>query len=68
MSAVAPANVRRMLRLPAVSERIQLSKSTIKRLIDRREFPLPVCLSPATRAWFEDEIDNWLRQREQARG
>lgn len=68
MSAVAPANVRRMLRLPDVAERISLSKSTIKRLIDRGEFPRPVCLSPATRAFFEDEVDNWLRQREQARG
>lgn len=57
-----------MLRFRELRQRVPLSISTIKRLINTGDFPKPVRLSPSTACFFEDEVDRWLQQRAEARG
>ena len=59
---------KRILRLPAVLERIQLSKSTVYAMLKRGDFPQPIALGPRARAWRTEDIENWLNSREQAAG
>ena len=51
---------RRTLRIRHVAEKTGLAESSIWRLAQRGQFPLPVKLSPGCTAWFEHEIDEWL--------
>jgi prophage regulatory protein len=55
---------RRMLRFPALRERVPLSRSTIWRLIQKGEFPAAIRLTGGHAVgWREDLVDAWLRQR-----
>ncbi|EAU9316245.1 AlpA family phage regulatory protein [Salmonella enterica] len=40
-----------------------LSRSTITRMINNREFPAPRVLSPRRHYWPREEIDAWLLNR-----
>jgi len=51
---------RRTIRIRAVAEKTGLAESSIWRLTQQGQFPLPVKLSPGCTAWFEHEIDEWL--------
>jgi prophage regulatory protein len=51
---------RRAIRIRAVAEKTGLAESSIWRLTQQGQFPLPVKLSPGCTAWFEHEIDEWL--------
>lgn len=50
----------RLLRLPAVSDRVSLKRSAIYARIDAGDFPRPVVLSSCAVAWREDEIEAWI--------
>lgn len=51
---------RRALRLPAVAEKIGISKTHIYRLIQQGKFPCAHRLSERIAIWDEAEIDAWL--------
>jgi prophage regulatory protein len=50
-----------------VQRRIPLSRSRIFELIAEGRFPRQVRLSNRASAWVEREIDEWMRQRLEAR-
>ena len=56
----------KVLRLPAVLERIGLSKSTLWRLINDGEFPEPIKLGPRATGWLEEEVEAWIKSRSRA--
>ena len=57
--------VDRLLRLPAVIERVGLCKASIYKLIKQGEFPKSVRLAKSGRAvaWRESEIRYWVMTR-----
>lgn len=53
----------RILRMPAVRERVGLSAATIYRLIVRDEFPAQVPLGGKSVGWRESAINAWIASR-----
>ena len=53
----------KILRLPAVRERIGLSRSTIYLRIAEGSFPRPVTLGARAVGWLESDIEEWVRQK-----
>jgi prophage regulatory protein len=53
----------KILRKPAVVERVGLSATTIWRLTRAKKFPPPVRLSENTVGWYEHDIEGWLQAR-----
>lgn len=53
----------KLLRFPAVRERIALSRSTIWRLERRGEFPRHRRISANAVAWVDEEVMEWIRSR-----
>lgn len=60
-----PTNApRRVVRFPALRDRVQLSRSTIWRLIQKDEFPKPIRLTGGHAVgWIEAHVDEWLQKR-----
>ena len=58
---------RRLIRRPAVLERIGLKTTELYELIKQDRFPRPVPLGRRAVAWLEDEVDAWIEARIQAR-
>lgn len=54
---------KRIIRMPALKNKVGESKATIYRQITRGEFPRPIKLSTRSVGWLEDEIDHWLESR-----
>ena len=52
-----------ILRLPAVLDRIGLSRSTVYDMMARGTFPRPVRLSERAVGWRETDIEGWLAAR-----
>ena len=52
--------VPKILRLPAVSARTGLSRSTIYQRVAEGRFPKPVNLGARAVGWLENEIDDYL--------
>ncbi len=52
-----------LLRLPAVKERVGLSRSTLYNKIAVGEFPAPVSLGARAVAWDSRAIDAWIAAR-----
>lgn len=61
-SAAAP-NPADILRLPTVRQQTGLGRSTIYRLMSKRQFPSAVQLTPRAVGWFRADIDQWLAAR-----
>ena len=58
-----------ILRLPAVRERVAMSRSTIYQRVSEGTFPPPVNLGKRAVGWLASEIDAWLSaQVERSRG
>ena len=55
----------RIIRMRELIEKVGYARSTIYALIKDGRFPAPFRLAPNGRAigWFEDTIDQWLRDR-----
>lgn len=60
---MSEAPVPRLERLPDVCSRTGLSKSTIYRLIDQKEFPGPIPIHGRTVAWNAADIDSWINAK-----
>lgn len=56
----------RLLRKPAVLERLGLSGTTIWRLERAGQFPKSIRLSPGAVAWKERDIEDWIAARAEA--
>jgi prophage regulatory protein len=55
--------VLRILRLPEVAQRVNLSREQIAILERVGQFPHRVSLSPRAVGWIEHEIDRWIQDR-----
>ena len=53
----------RMLRLPAVEDRVGRKRSSIYRDVAEGRFPPPVKLGPRAIGWPEHVIDTWIDER-----
>lgn len=60
------ATVDRMLAPPAVMEKTSLSRTTLWRLVKRREFPAPAKLSPGRVGWSANAVEDWLSEKREA--
>lgn len=56
----------RLMRLPAVLEKVGLSKTEWYRLLKAGSAPAPVALAARVRAWRESDIDTWINSLAQA--
>jgi prophage regulatory protein len=54
---------RRVLRLPATSEKVGLGRDSIYRGAREGWFPKPVKISERASGWLEHELDAWIEQR-----
>lgn len=50
----------RILRLPAVLNRIGISRSSFYVLIENGEFPKPINLGARSVGWLESDAEDWL--------
>src|SRR4051812_4764161 len=62
-----PYHSHRLLRLPAVLDRVGISRSQWFLLISLGRAPPPVPLGERSRAWVESEVQAWIAQRIAAR-
>lgn len=53
----------KMISLQAAANRLDLSQSTLRRMIARGEFIAAVQVSPNRVAFVESEVDDWLARR-----
>ena len=56
----------KILRLPDVLEMIQLSRTTIYRLIQKGDFPKPGKLGKRANRWKNTDIEEWIENRPSA--
>ena len=55
----------RILKLPEVESRVGYKSSSIYAKVQKSEFPRPITLGPRAVGWLENEIDEWIAQRDQ---
>ena len=53
----------RLIRISEVKRLTGLSTATLYRKISGREFPRPVQLGAAARAWLLSEVQDWIARR-----
>ena len=58
----------RLIRIGEVKRLTGLSTATLYRKISAKEFPRPVQLGVAARAWPMSEVQNWIAGRIELRG
>lgn len=56
-------NSYKVLRLPAVIDRVGLRRASIYAYMDRGEFPRPIRIGRSAVAWRESDIIAWLATR-----
>lgn len=56
-------NSTRILKLPAVMEATQLSRSSIYAFAKKGQFPAPVRLGENSVGWLSEEIEGWIAER-----
>lgn len=66
LQTIAPHHTR-LLRKPAVLERVGLSDTTLWRLERAGRFPKSIRISPGAVAWRETDIENWITERAEGR-
>ena len=57
-----------LLTRPQVEQKVQLTCSTIYRLMREGRFPLPIKVGPQAVRWRSDELSAWLDARPRAEG
>ena len=60
--------VERLIRIAEVKHLTGLSTATLYRKISTKEFPRPVQLGVAARAWPLSEVQDWIARRIAVRG
>ena len=58
----------KLLRLPAVLERVGIGKTALYGLISRGEFPPAVKLSTRAVGWRVEDVGQWINERPRATG
>ena len=53
----------RLLRMPQVQAKVDLSKSQIYKLIEQGSFPKQIKVCQRVSAWFSGDIETWVEQR-----
>lgn len=56
----------RFLRLPAVQDRVGVSKTSIYQWVADGTFPRPIPLGGRSVGWVESEVDDWMNRRIEA--
>lgn len=54
----------KVYRMRDLLEKLRISKSLLYYWIREGRFPKGVKISPRIRIWFEEEIENWLKERQ----
>ena len=54
----------RLIKKPAVLAKCAISHATLYRLIKDEQFPAPLHISVRAVAWREDEVDEWILNRQ----
>jgi prophage regulatory protein len=54
---------KRVSRLPAVLDRVPLSRSQLYTEMTAGRFPRPIKISERINAWDDDEVDAWITAR-----
>lgn len=62
-TAAEPRTIRQYLRLPEVSKRTGLARSTLYVMMERGDFPRPRRISRQLVAWPEHEVVAWMGSR-----
>ena len=65
-SLLEQVDVPRLLGRKAVKDRTSLSEPTLRRLVERRQFPRPLKLSSNRIAWREPDVSAWINSRVEA--
>ncbi|MDC3357035.1 AlpA family transcriptional regulator [Pseudomonadales bacterium] len=65
--ASSPQQLQLFIRLPAVLQKVGMSKSFVYDLITQDKFPKPVKVSPRISCWVAAEVDQWVQERIDAR-
>jgi prophage regulatory protein len=70
MQQIQPENraIERLIRIAEVKRLTGLSTATLYRKISAKDFPPPVQLGVAARAWPLSEVQDWIAARIQLRG
>ena len=55
-----------ILRQPEATKLTGLSRSTLRRMVERGDFPPPLRLGLRSIGWLEDEVLRWLESRPRA--
>ena len=53
----------KILRLPAVEERVGVKRSSIYDWISKNQFPSGFVLGKRARGWLESDIEKWIEAR-----
>jgi len=56
-------NSQSLLRLPEVTRRTGLAKSTLYELIKQSGFPAPIRIGVRCSMWVEKEVDDWISEK-----
>lgn len=56
----------RVMPAPAVLQKVNLSRTTIWRMVKRGEFPKPIRLSPGRVGWSANTVEQWLASKMEA--
>lgn len=56
-----------IIRLPEVMHKTGLSRSSIYKMIEDKQFPRQIRLGARSVGWVNSEVDDWLLQRIQQR-
>lgn len=59
----SPQLQNRLLRFPAVQDRVGLCRSQIYSLIAQHRFPPPIKIGARASAWSEIEVSQWIDER-----
>ena len=65
--ASSPQQLQLFIRLPAVLQKVGMSKSFVYDLITQDKFPKPVKVSSRISCWVAAEGDQWVQERIDAR-
>jgi len=57
-----------LMNLSQVAARLSISPSTVRRMIEKGNFPRPLQIAPRRIAWREDAIGQWIEQRQTVTG
>ena len=65
--ASSPQQLQLFIRLPAVLQKVGMSKSFVYDLITQDKFPKPVKVSSRISCWVAAEVEQWVQERIDAR-